>query len=185
VVNVIDEEAEEDLMAIGRVGETDFHVPAHQTAFRRIRWLLVTLFNTMLASTVISRFAATIEQMVALAVLMPIVAAMGGNAGMQVVTVAVRALATRDLTDSNATRVLVKEIGVAALNSVVFALIMGLVALLWFHRWDLAVVLAGAMIFNMTWAGFAGVTIPLVLERFGVDPAVAAGPFLTTTTDVL
>ena len=185
VVEVIDEEAEEDLMAIARVGESDFHVPAHQTALRRIKWLLVTLVNTMLAASVISRFEATIEQIVALAVLMPIVAAMGGNAGMQVVTVAVRALATRDLSQANAVKVLGKEIGVALMTSLVFALIMGAVAWVWFGRWDLAVVLSGAMVFNMIWAGFAGIAIPLTLERFGVDPAVAAGPFLTTTTDVL
>jgi magnesium transporter len=185
VVDVIDEEAEEDLMAIARVGESDFHVPAHQTALRRIKWLIVTLVNTMLAASVISRFEATIEQLVALAVLMPIVAAMGGNAGMQVVTIAVRALATRDLSQANAVRVLGKEMGVALINSLVFALIMGAVAWAWFGRWDLALVLSGAMIFNMVWAGFAGIAIPLTLERYGVDPAVAAGPFLTTTTDVL
>jgi magnesium transporter len=185
VVDVIDEEAEEDLMAIARVGESDFHVPAHQTALRRIKWLVVTLVNTVLAASVISRFEATIEQLVALAVLMPIVAAMGGNAGMQVVTVAVRALATRDLSQANAVRVLGKEMSVALINSLVFALVMGAVAWAWFGRWDLALVLSGAMIFNMVWAGFAGIAIPLTLERFGVDPAVAAGPFLTTTTDVL
>ena len=185
VVDVIDEEAEEDLMAIARVGESDFHVPAHQTALRRIKWLVVTLVNTVLAASVISRFEATIEQLVALAVLMPIVAAMGGNAGMQVVTIAVRALATRDLSQANAVRVLGKEMGVALINSLVFALIMGAVAWAWFGRWDLALVLSSAMIFNMVWAGFAGIAIPLTLERFGVDPAVAAGPFLTTTTDVL
>jgi magnesium transporter len=185
VVDVIDEEAEEDLMAIARVGESDFHVPAHQTALRRIKWLVVTLVNTVLAASVISRFEATIEQLVALAVLMPIVAAMGGNAGMQVVTIAVRALATRDLSQANAVRVLGKEMGVALINSLVFALIMGAVAWAWFGRGDLALVLSGAMIFNMVWAGFAGIAIPLTLERFGVDPAVAAGPFLTTTTDVL
>ncbi|HXV25448.1 MAG TPA: magnesium transporter [Alphaproteobacteria bacterium] len=185
VVDVIDEEAEEDLLAMARVGESDFHAPAHQTAPRRIKWLLVTLVNTVLAAGVISRFEATIEQLVALAVLMPIVAAMGGNTGMQVVTVAVRALATRDLSRANAARVLGKELGVALMNSLVFALIMGAVAWAWFGRWDLALVLSGAMIFNMVWAGFAGVAIPLTLETLGVDPAVAAGPFLTTTTDVL
>jgi magnesium transporter len=185
VVDVIDEEAEEDLMAIARVGESDFHVPAHQTALRRIKWLIVTLVNTVLAASVISRFEATIEQLVALAVLMPIVAVMGGNSGMQVVTIAVRALATRDLSQANAVRVLGKEMGVALINSVVFAIVMGAVAWAWFGRWDLALVLSGAMIFNMVWAGFAGIAIPLTLERYGVDPAVAAGPFLTTTTDVL
>lgn len=186
VVHVIDEEAEEDLLALGGVGETDFHASIGETAWRRMRWLIVTLINTLIAATVISRFDATIEQIVALAILMPIVAAMGGNAGMQVVTVTVRALAMRDLTPgSNMWRVIVKELAVAALNSAVFALIMGGVAAVWFASVPLGLVLGAAMIFNMMWAGLAGTMIPLTLNRLGMDPAISAGPFLTTTTDVL
>lgn len=186
VVNVIDEEAEEDLLALGGVGETDFHASIPETAFRRMRWLVVTLVNTLIAATVISRFDATIEQIVALAVLMPIVAAMGGNAGMQVVTVTVRALAMRDLAPgSNVWRVVFKELAVAALNSTVFAAIMGGVAAVWFSSLQLGLVLGAAMIFNMMWAGLAGTLIPLTLSRLGMDPAISAGPFLTTTTDVL
>ncbi len=186
VVHVIDEEAEEDLLALGGVGETDFHASITDTAFRRVRWLLVTLVNTLIASSVISRFDATIEQIVALAILMPIVAAMGGNAGMQVVTVTVRALAMRDLTaGSNVLRVVMKELAVAALHSTVFALIMGTVAAVWFSNVPLGLVLGAAMIFNMMWAGLAGTLIPLTLSRLGMDPAISAGPFLTTTTDVL
>jgi magnesium transporter len=186
VIHVIEEEAEEDLMGLGGVGESDFHAPPLITAWRRLRWLIVTFINTLIAATVISRFDATIQQIVALAILMPIVAAMGGNAGMQVVTVTVRALATRDLTPgSNILRTIVKELSVNALNAVVFALIMGAVAALWFQNLPLGIVLGAAMIFNMCWAGLAGTLIPLTLHRLGMDPAVSAGPFLTTTTDVL
>lgn len=186
VVHVIDEEAEEDLMGLAGVGDTDFHAPAFETAWRRLRWLVVTLVNTLIAATVISQFDATIEQLVALAILMPIVAAMGGNAGMQVVTVTVRALATRDLNPrSNIWRAVLKEMVVAAMNASVFSLIMGTIAALWFHNMALGVVLGAAMIFNMLWAGLAGTLIPLTLNRLGMDPAISAGPFLTTTTDVL
>lgn len=186
VVHVIDEEAEEDLLALGGVGETDFHASIRDTAWRRMRWLIVTLVNTLIAATVISRFDATIEQIVALAILMPIVAAMGGNAGMQVVTVTVRALAMRDLTPgSNMWRVITKELAVAAMNATVFAVIMGGVAAVWFSNIPLGLVLGAAMIFNMMWAGLAGTLIPLTLNRLGMDPAISAGPFLTTTTDVL
>ncbi|GIK99779.1 MAG: magnesium transporter MgtE [Alphaproteobacteria bacterium] len=186
VVHVIDEEAEEDMMSLAGVGETDFHAPAIETAWRRIRWLVVTLVNTLIAATVISQFDATIEQLVALAILMPIVAAMGGNAGMQVVTVTVRALATRDLTPgNNVWRAVLKEVLIAAMNAAVFALIMGTIAAVWFHNLALGVVLGAALIFNMLWAGLAGTLIPLTLSRLGMDPAISAGPFLTTTTDVL
>ncbi|MGH6958981.1 MAG: magnesium transporter, partial [Dongiaceae bacterium] len=186
VVHVIDEEAEEDLMSLSGVGESDFHAPAAETAWRRMRWLFVTLINTLIASTVILQFDATIQQIVALAVLMPIVAAMGGNAGMQVVTVTVRALATRDLTPgSNLLRTVGKELIVAGMNAGLFALIMGGIAAAWFHDWHLGFVLGAAMVFNMLWAGLAGTVIPLTLHRLGMDPAVSAGPFLTTTTDVL
>jgi magnesium transporter len=186
VVHVIEEETEEDLMSLGGVGESDFHASAWETAWRRLRWLFVTLVNTIVAATVISQFDATIEQIVALAVLMPIVAAMGGNAGMQAVTVTVRALATRDLTPgSNIARAVGKELLVNAGNALVFAAVMGLVAGLWFENRDLGLVLAAAMIFNMAWAGLAGTVIPILLHRMELDPAVSAGPFLTTTTDVL
>lgn len=185
VVDVIEEEAEEDLMRLGGVSESDIHTLAFDTARGRIRWLLVTLINTVIASTVILQFTAAIDRIVALAVLMPIVAAMGGNAGMQVVTVTVRALATRALTPANAARVVVKELSVGALNGVVFAAIIGSGAGFWFDDAKLGGVLAAAMVFNMVWAGFAGIAIPLAIDRFDLDPAVSAGPFLTTTTDVL
>jgi magnesium transporter len=186
VVRVIDEEAEEDLMKIVGASDTDFHAPAHMIAWQRVRWLVVTLINTMIAATVISQFQDTIQHLVALAVLMPIVAAMGGNAGVQVITVTVRALATRDITpQSNVLRIIGKELLVGFLNALVFAAILGVVAAIWFGHVELGLVLAGAMIFNMIWAGFAGTLIPLVMDRLGFDPAIGAGPFLTTTTDVL
>ncbi len=186
VVRVIDEEAEEDLMRIVGASDTDFHAPAHMIAWQRVRWLVVTLINTMIAATVISQFQDTIQHLVALAVLMPIVAAMGGNAGVQVITVTVRALATRDITpQSNLLRIVGKELIVGFLNALVFAAILGAVAAIWFGHIELGLVLAGAMIFNMVWAGFAGTLIPLAMDRLGFDPAIGAGPFLTTTTDVL
>jgi magnesium transporter len=186
MVHVIQAETEEDLMALHGVGETDFHASAFVTAWRRMRWLGVTLVNTVIAAAVISRFQATIEELVALAVLMPIVAAMGGNAGMQVVTVTVRALATRDLTPgSNVWRTVGKEAVVALLNAVLFAALMGAISAIWFDRTTLGMVLGAALVFNMMWAGLAGTVIPICLARLGLDPAIAAGPFLTTTTDVL
>jgi len=186
VVRVIDEEAEEDLLAIVGVGDTDFHDPAHITAFRRVRWLVVTLVNTLIASAVISRFEGTIGQFPSLAVLMPITAAMGGNAGIQVITVTVRALATKDITpSSDIYRIIGKELLVGFMNACVFAVILGSLGALWFGHIQLGFILAGAMIFNMVWAGFAGTVIPLVMDRLGFDPATGAGPFLTTTTDCI
>jgi magnesium transporter len=186
VVRVIDEEAEEDLMKIVGASDTDFHAPPLIIAWQRVRWLVVTLINTMIAATVISQFQETIQHTVALAVLMPIVAAMGGNAGVQVITVTVRALATRDITpQSNLLRIVGKELVVGFLNALVFAAILGVVAAWWFGHVELGYVLAGAMIFNMVWAGMAGTLIPLIMDRLGLDPAIGAGPFLTTTTDVL
>lgn len=186
VVRVIEDEAEEDLLNIVGVGDTDFNDPAHLTAFRRVRWLVVTLINTLIASMVISRFEGTIGHFPALAVLMPITAAMGGNAGVQVITVTVRALATKDITPtSNLKRIIGKELLVGLMNACVFAVILGTLGALWFGHIQLGFVLAGAMIFNMVWAGFAGTMIPLAMDRLGFDPATGAGPFLTTTTDCL
>ncbi|WP_374656576.1 magnesium transporter [Dongia sp.] len=186
VVRVIDEEAEEDLLNIVGVSDTDFHAPAYKTAYLRVRWLVVTLVNTLIASFVISRFEGTIGHYPALAVLMPITAAMGGNAGVQVITVTVRALATRDITpNSNVMRLIGKELAVGFMNAIIFAAILGTLGGIWFGHAALGFVLGGAMIFNMVWAGFAGTMIPLVMDRIGLDPATGAGPFLTTTTDCL
>jgi magnesium transporter len=185
VVDVIDEEAEEDMLRLAKVSDSGIHERVLVIARGRVQWLVITLFNTILASVVISQFQHTIQHFVALAVLMPIVAAMGGNAGMQVVTVTVRALATKELHPGTVARVVLREILVAASNGVIFATIMGTISGLWFGDWRISGVLAAAMLFNMMWSGIAGTMIPLTLSRIGVDPAIAAGPFLTTTTDVL
>jgi len=185
VVDVIDEELEDDMMRLGGVSEDDLYSAAMETARSRFGWLLVNLGTAILASLVIGLFDATIEQMVALAVLMPIVASMGGNAGTQTLTVAVRALATKELTAANALRVIGKELMVGGVNGVLFAVIAAGVAWVWFGGAAIAVVLGLAMIINLVVAALAGATIPLMLERFHVDPAIASGVFLTTITDVV
>lgn len=184
IVDVIEEEVEEDILSMAGVVETDFHASTLTTALTRIRWLLILLANTVLASMVINHFKGTIDQIVVLAVLMPIVTSMGGNAGIQVVTVAVRALATRDIRPSNIKRVIFKELGIAAINGIVFALLAGIIATLWFGDFLLASVLAVSMVFNLIWAGLGGILIPLLLARYKIDPAVTAGPILATSTDV-
>jgi len=185
VVDVIGEEDEEDILRLGGVTETDLHEPAWTTARRRFVWLLVNLATAVLASTVIRFFDATIEQMVALAVLMPIVASMGGNAGTQTLTVTVRALATKDLTPANLMRMIGKEGVVGALNGIIFAAISGAVAYLWFGIPTLGVVIGLAMLVNMLVAGLAGIVIPVLFDRLGADPAIAASVFVTTVTDVV
>ena len=184
IVEVIEEEAEEDIFNLAGVRESDFHASTITTAFTRIRWLLVLLVNTFLASIVINYFKGTIDQLVVLAVLMPIVTSMGGNAGIQVVTVAVRALATKDIRPSNIRRVILKELSIAAINGLVFAIIAGTIVTLWFHDYLVALVLAASMVLNLLWAGIGGILIPLILARFKIDPAVSAGPILATSTDV-
>jgi magnesium transporter len=185
VVDVIHEEHEEDIMRLGGVSEGDLYAAAVDTTRARFAWLLVNLGTAILASIVIGLFQGTIEQMVALAVLMPIVASMGGNAGTQSLTVAVRALATKELTSTNAMRVIGKELMVGAFNGVLFAVLTGLVAFAWFDSAPIGVVIALAMTINMVVAGLAGTTIPILLERAGADPAIASSVVLTTITDVI
>ena len=185
MVDVISEESEEDVLRLGGVSETDLHASVLETTRKRFLWLFINLCTAILASVVIGLFEATIEQMVALAVLMPIVASMGGNAGTQTMTVAVRALATRDLTRANTMRVVFKELLVGSINGILFAVFTGLVAWTWFQDLALGFVIALAMIANLVVAGLSGAVIPIVLERIRVDPAVAAGVFLTTVTDVV
>ena len=185
VVDVIHEEHEEDIMRLGGVREDDLYEAVGDTTRARFSWLLLNLGTAILASVIIGFFEATIEQIVALAVLMPIVASMGGNAGTQTLTVTVRALAMKDLTSTNAMRVVGKELLVGSINGVVFALLTGVVAWVWFDSQALGLVIALAMIINMVIAGLAGTTVPLVLERNGIDPAVASSVFLTTITDVV
>ncbi len=183
---VLDEEHEEDVLRLAGVGEeSSISDGVIDTVRQRTPWLLVNLFTANIAALVIAQFAHTIEAVVALAALMPIVASMGGNAGTQSLAVAVRALATKDLTGSNAGRVVRREAMVGAINGFVFALIMALVGYLAYGSWLLGGVLGAAMIINLVVAALAGVLVPLTLERFDLDPALASGTFVTTMTDVV
>ncbi len=185
VIYVIDEEAEEDILKLGGVKEDDLYAPVVRTSISRIKWLTINLATAFMASYVVSFFDATIEQIVALAVLMPIVAGMGGNAGTQSMTVAVRAIATNELSGANAWRVIGKETFVGSLNGIVFAIMISLAAGFWFHSVGLGVVIGAAMLINLIVAGFFGAAIPVVLDKIGIDPAVASSVFLTTMTDVI
>jgi magnesium transporter len=182
---VLDEEHEEDILRLAGVGEGTLSDTVLETTRQRLPWLAVNLATAILASLVISLFEATISGLVALAVLMPIVASMGGNAGTQSLTVAVRAITTRDLSVSNLWRVIRREAAVGLINGAVFALVMGIVGLVWFGSPMLGVVIAAAMVINLLVAGLAGIAIPVVLDRYGIDPALASGTFVTTVTDVV
>ncbi|MCB4455192.1 magnesium transporter [Leisingera sp. McT4-56] len=183
---VLDEEHEEDILRLAGVGEeSSLADRVIETTKRRFPWLAVNLVTAVLASLVIAQFEDTIARFVALAVLMPIVASMGGNAGTQSLTVAVRAIATRDLTGSNVWRVIRREVLVGLVNGVIFAIVMGLVGLAWFGSPMLGVVIAVAMVVNLVVAGLAGTVIPVLLEKTGIDPALASGAFVTTVTDVV
>jgi magnesium transporter len=185
VVDIIQEEAEEDILHLGGVGDEEISDPVWSTIRSRFGWLFVNLLTAILASWVISLFDATIRQMVALAVLMPIVASMGGNAGTQTMTVAVRALATRELTTLNALKVVFRESAVGIINGVLFAFIVGVFAFWWFGSGQLGLVIAAAMIINLLAAALAGILIPLTLDRMQIDPAIASAVFVTTVTDVV
>ena len=189
VMEVAREEFEEDVLLLGGVGEESVDDSVVQSSLKRFTWLLVNLGTAIIASMVIGIFDGTLKEIVALAVLMPIVASMGGNAGTQTLTITVRALATKELTNYNAFRTFRKELAVGLINGVVFALLAGLAVVLWFNdldnRFVLGGVIAGAMIINMIVAGVAGVILPYSLDYFGVDPAVASGVFVTTVTDVI
>ena len=185
VVDVIDEEAEEDLLKLSGVSETDFYQDMLQTTRRRFSWLGINLVTAIAASVVIAIFARTIEQVVALAVLMPIVASMGGIAGTQTLTVAVRAIAMRDFGPGKASRFILKELSVGLANGVLFSAIMGVIAGLWFADPGLGAVIAVAMVLNLLVAGLSGAMVPFLLDRRGIDPAIASPVILTTVTDVI
>jgi magnesium transporter len=182
---VLDEEHEEDILRLAGVGEGSLADRVIDTTKRRFPWLAVNLATAILASLVIAQFEAALAQVVALAVLMPIVASMGGNAGTQSLTVAVRAIATKDLTGRNVWRFIRREVLVGLINGVIFAVVMGIIGVLWFGGPELGYVIAAAMVINLVAAGFAGTVIPVLLERVGVDPALASGAFVTTVTDVV
>ncbi len=181
----LEEEAEEDILRLAGVGEGSLSDRVINTTKQRFPWLAVNLVTAILASLVIAMFEETIAGLVALAVLMPIVASMGGNAGTQSLTVAVRAIATRDLTGSNVWRVIRREVLVGLINGLIFAIVMGVIGVIWFGSPMLGVVIAVAMVINLVVAGLAGTVIPVVLDRLKIDPALASGAFVTTVTDVV
>jgi len=185
IIDVIDEEAQEDLMALAGVGEANVRSSLWETLQGRSSWLLINLLTAIIASAVIGLFDATIEKLVALAILMPIVASMGGNAGTQTVTVAVRAIALRQLDKAAALGFIRRELMVAMLNGSMFAILSAGMAYVWFGDPEIAAVMAIAMFANLLVAGLSGTLIPLGLVRFGVDPAVASSVFITTITDVV
>jgi len=185
IVDILEEEAEEDMLGLAGVHDEEITSSVWETARARFVWLLVNLGTAVLASWVISLFDATIQQMVALAVLMPIVASMGGNAGTQTMAVTVRALATQELGRANLWRVVFREVAVGLLNGLMFAVIMGVFTWWWFGSDQLGLVIGMAMVVNLLAAALSGILIPLALEKVGADPALASTIFVTTVTDVV
>ncbi len=185
VIDVIQEEAEEDILRLGGVGDEELSDNFIDTAKSRWPWLFVNTLTALIASTVIGLFDASINQMVALAVLMPIVASMGGNAGTQTMTVTVRALATKDLDIYNAARVIRREALIGLSNGLIFALVLGVIAAFWFGDHNLGIVIGAALIVNLMAAAMAGILIPLVLQKAGADPALASSVFVTMVTDIV
>lgn len=184
-MDVLEDEVEEDMNRLAGVGDEDLTDKVWRITKARFPWLAVNLLTSIMASIVIAQFTGVIGAIVALAVLMPIVASMGGNAATQTLTVAVRAIATHDLTPSNALRIIIRETLVGLANGLVFAVIIGIVGVVWFGDPMLGVVLALAMIANMLVAGLAGILVPITLDKFGADPALASGAFVTTVTDIV
>lgn len=185
IVDVIHEEADEDIKLLAGVGDEDISDSTLYTVRSRVPWLVVNLIAAVAVSMVIGLFNATIEQMVALAVLMPIVASMGGNAGTQTMTVTVRALSMRELDGRRLRRLISREMVVGLTNGVIFAVLIGLVTWLRFNNFELGAVIAAAMVINMAVAGTAGILIPLTLDKFKADPAIASAVFVTTITDIV
>jgi magnesium transporter len=185
IVDVIEEKADEEIKALGGVGDEKFSDSVWRISLSRFNWLLINLVTAFLASAVLDLFQGQLQKMVALAVLAPIVASQGGNAATQTMTVAVRALATRDLGRDNARRIAAREVMVGLLNGLAFAVITGVAASVWFRLPDLGIVIGLAMVCNLLAAALGGILIPLVLDRFRADPAVSSGVFVTTVTDVV
>ena len=185
VFTVLKEEAEEDVLRLAGVGDEEITDSILKKTKRRFNWLLLNLFTALLATWVISKFGATIEQMVALAFLMPIVASMGGNAGMQTLAVTIRAIATKELSSGNIGQVVAKEFFIGILNGIIFAFITGIIVQLWFNELNLSILIAASMVLNMIVAGLFGILIPISLKKFNIDPALASSVFVTTITDVI
>ncbi|MHB2168112.1 magnesium transporter [Alsobacter sp. R-9] len=186
MVDVLQEEADDEIKALGGVrGDEELSDDVWAITRSRFGWLFVNLFTAFLASAVLGLFEGELQKMVALAVLAPIVASQGGNAATQTMTVAVRALAMRDLGPANALRVTSREATVGLLNGIGFGLLTGVVASLWFADWNLGIVIGLAMIVNLVAGALGGILIPMALDRYGADPAVSSGVFVTTVTDVV
>jgi magnesium transporter len=185
VFTVLKEEAEEDVLRLAGVGDEEITDSIFKKTKRRFNWLLLNLFTALLATWVISKFGATIEQMVALAFLMPIVASMGGNAGMQTLAVTIRALATKELSSGNIGKIITKEFFIGILNGIIFAIITAIIVQLWFKELNLSILIAASMVLNMMVAGLFGILVPVSLKKFKIDPALASSVFVTTITDVI
>jgi magnesium transporter len=185
VFTILKEEAEEDVLRLAGVGDEEITDSVFKKTKRRFNWLLLNLFTALLATWVISMFGASIEQMVALAFLMPIVASMGGNAGMQTLAVTIRGLATKELSSGNFSKVVTKEFIIGIFNGLIFAVITGFIVLLWFKELNLSLLIGISMILNMIVAGLFGILVPVSLKKFNIDPAIASSVFVTTITDVI
>ena len=185
IVTVVQEEAEEDALRLAGVGDEEITDSVIVKTKRRFNWLLLNLFTAFLATWVISKFGASIEQMVALAFLMPIVASMGGNAGMQTLAVTIRAIATKELSSGNFNRVVGKEFLIGILNGIIFAIITAVIVQLWFKEFNLSLLIAISMTLNMIVAGLFGILVPVSLKKLNIDPALASSVFVTTITDVI
>jgi magnesium transporter len=185
IVHIIQQEAGEDVLRLSGAGDGDINEPIRLTVRTRITWLIVNLGTAMLAASVVGLFQGEIGRFALLAVLMPIVSGMGGNAGTQTLAVVVRALATNQLTSSNTRRMIMREFTIAAANGAMLGVLIGLGTYLIFGNADLAIVIAMAMVINNLIAGLSGVLVPVGLERAGVDPAVSSAVFVTMMTDVM
>ena len=185
VLTVLKEEAEEDTLRLAGVGDEEITDGVITKTKRRFNWLLLNLFTAFLATYCISLFGATIEQMVVLAFLMPIVASMGGNAGMQTLAVTVRSLATKDLTKNNFTNNIIKEFNIGVLNGIIFAIISSLIVHLWFNDIQLSLIISISMVLTMIVAGLFGILVPVTLKKMNIDPAISSSVFVTTITDVI
>ena len=185
VVTVVQEEAEEDVLRLAGVGDEEITDSVIIKTKRRFNWLLLNLFTALLATWVISLFGASIEQMVALAFLMPIVASMGGNAGMQTLAVTIRAIATKELSSGNFNKIVGKEFLIGILNGIIFAIITAIIVQLWFQEYKLSLLIGISMVLNMIVAGLFGILVPVSLKKVNIDPALASSVFVTTITDVI
>ena len=186
VVDVIRDQAEHSILApAGIKNETDIFAPVTKTSRNRAVWLGVNLITALLGSWVIGLFEGSIQKLVALAVLMPLIASMGGNAGTQTLTVVIRGMSTGTISDSNVFTVLKKEMLVGVLNGVLWALVIAFIAAFWFNSVDLGIIIASAMVINLVMGAMAGVCLPVILDKLHIDPALAGGVALTTVTDVV